>query len=601
MKRLLLFFALLVYLTNTLYAQKDTVVVPGYYETNTYGTLNNSITAAVSGGTINNTVFKLNPYEVYVLSSSIFMDKGQNLEIVAPKPGTDQNSAPPQIVWTEEAITRDYIIQSYSDVVMKNIWVRYADFLGAKVSSSITFENQDEADDPEKGTFDGCIFDYDGIGSEAGGTITVKADHFVGKFENCYFRNNSDDHFQYYGRAVSFPYQSTGWHNDSLFFENCTFTNISRIVMQEGNEWSSNIQLNHCTILNTVEWVIQQSWFEHLSVTNSIIVNPYMLGYRALDQYKPGQTYDDFLNGLTNPPGGALFQDPGLVDSLGFSVPFTDSDRKIFVGNDAYLYTSAMLNWYTDCGWCQQEHKNRLDEELHHPYPMVGKNGLKYIDSLGTDGKKVFKTMNIDSSTIYSDDPGFIVSATNQDTMLMFIEFKWSTAADINWSYAPWAGFSQTWPLPENLAYTNAQYQTAAMGGFPLGDLNWFPDKMASWEAQRDAEWTTINNWLDYGAANPTGVIEAQGAKPVNYVLKQNYPNPFNPTTNIAYSIPKSGQVSLKVFNLLGQEVVTLHNGYQQAGNYTTSFDASGLASGVYLYRLQSGNVSISKKFVLMK
>ncbi len=255
MKRFLLFLSVMLCLSTMLYAQKDTVSVQGYYESgNKYGTLNDAIETAITNGTINNTVFKLTPYEVYVLSRSIYLDHGQNLEIVAPKPGTTQESAPPQIVWTEEPIDRGYIIQSYGDVVMKNIWVRYADILGNKVaSSSIVFENQNDANDPEQGDFDGCLFDYAGIGVEAGGAVTVKANHFVGNFTNCYFRNLSDNHFRYYGRAVSFPFQSTGWHYDKLLFENCTFTNIGRIVMEEGNEYGDNILINHCTMLNSLE------------------------------------------------------------------------------------------------------------------------------------------------------------------------------------------------------------------------------------------------------------------------------------------------------------------------------------------------------------
>src|SRR5690606_6303273 len=92
----------------------------------TEGTLNAAIEAAKASGNINNTVFKLKPYEVYVLSGSIFMDVGQNLEIVADKPGNDQESAPPQIVWTNEEIDRAYIIQTYGNLTMKNVWVRGA-------------------------------------------------------------------------------------------------------------------------------------------------------------------------------------------------------------------------------------------------------------------------------------------------------------------------------------------------------------------------------------------------------------------------------------------------------------------------------------------
>jgi len=88
---------------------------------------------------------------------------------------------------------------------------------------------------------------------------------------------------------------------------------------------------------------------------------------------------------------------------------------------------------------------------------------------------------------------------------------------------------------------------------------------------------------------------------PENYTLQQNYPNPFNPATRIDYSIAKRGQVTLKVFNVVGQEVATLFSGVQEAGHYEASFDAKTLSSGVYLYRLQAGNTTITKKMIALE
>ncbi|MBN2011861.1 T9SS type A sorting domain-containing protein [candidate division KSB1 bacterium] len=612
MKKLLLSLLVVVCLSSMLYAQKDTVNVEGYYATGgTYGTLNDAIETAIANGTINNTVFKLAPFEIYVLSRSIYMDHGQNLEIVAPKPlnagdadaETVQNSAPPQIVWTEEGIDRTYLIQSYGDVVMKNIWVRYADVLGSKVGGSITFENQDEANDPEIGEFEGCLFDYCGIGAESAGAFCIKADHYQGTYKNCYWRNNADNHFRYYGRAVSFPYQSTGWHYDMLLFENCTFTNLARIVMQEGNEFGSNIHINHCTLVNSIEWVFQSAgWLETASITNSIFVNPMMIGYRALDVCDDDQDYGDFEDGLCDPPDGGLINGITEADSFGFQVDFTDLDRKLFIGNNAYMYMDWFKAWYTGCTWCQENTRTRHPEENYNPSPMLGENEIAFIDSVDAEGNKVFKKMNVDWATIYDMDPEFIVSPTNEDTLKIFMEYKWSTNADVDWSYKPNAGFNQVWPLPENLAYNNTAYQTAAMGGFPLGDLNWYPDQMAAWKAQSDAEWTIINNWLDYG--NPEGtstVRRISNTRPADYTLGQNYPNPFNPTTNIEYSIATAGHVTLKVFNSLGQEVATLYDNIQDAGKYVATFDGSKLSSGNYIYQLRSGDVTLTRKFALMK
>jgi len=98
-----------------------------------------------------------------------------------------------------------------------------------------------------------------------------------------------------------------------------------------------------------------------------------------------------------------------------------------------------------------------------------------------------------------------------------------------------------------------------------------------------------------------TGVKEIHGVLPEAYNLEQNYPNPFNPTTNIRYSIPASSDVSLKVYNLVGEEVATLVNGHQDAGHYVADFDATNLANGTYFYTLKAGNFSETKKMLLIK
>jgi len=88
---------------------------------------------------------------------------------------------------------------------------------------------------------------------------------------------------------------------------------------------------------------------------------------------------------------------------------------------------------------------------------------------------------------------------------------------------------------------------------------------------------------------------------PTTYELAQNYPNPFNPSTTIKYQLPKDGIVTLKVYDILGSEVATLVNEQKTAGRYEVSFNASQLASGVYIYRLQSGEYISSRKMMLLK
>jgi hypothetical protein len=88
---------------------------------------------------------------------------------------------------------------------------------------------------------------------------------------------------------------------------------------------------------------------------------------------------------------------------------------------------------------------------------------------------------------------------------------------------------------------------------------------------------------------------------PIEYKLSQNYPNPFNPATTIRYSIPKQQKVTLKLYNVLGQEVATLINRVQKAGHYQLNYNAKDLASGVYIYTIKAGEFNSSKKMLLLK
>lgn len=111
------------------------------------------------------------------------------------------------------------------------------------------------------------------------------------------------------------------------------------------------------------------------------------------------------------------------------------------------------------------------------------------------------------------------------------------------------------------------------------------------------------------GGVGMSGVITVQAATDVNdngnpiykFELNQNYPNPFNPSTKIIFTIQERSNVSLKVFNLLGSEVISLVNEEKPAGNYTVIFNASSLSSGTYFYRLSTGSFTEVKKMILMK
>ena len=98
-----------------------------------------------------------------------------------------------------------------------------------------------------------------------------------------------------------------------------------------------------------------------------------------------------------------------------------------------------------------------------------------------------------------------------------------------------------------------------------------------------------------------TNSVGKNNILPLEYQLNQNYPNPFNSKTNIKYQIPNTGIVKIIIYDLLGREVKTLVNEYKQPGTYQVSFNAEGLSSGIYFYRMRSGDFTETKKLVLIK
>ncbi|MBU2493993.1 MAG: T9SS type A sorting domain-containing protein, partial [Bacteroidetes bacterium] len=120
-----------------------------------------------------------------------------------------------------------------------------------------------------------------------------------------------------------------------------------------------------------------------------------------------------------------------------------------------------------------------------------------------------------------------------------------------------------------------------------------------------DGIWT--ENWTalsKYGFTPSTTVDvneDQMVGVPSNYSLDQNYPNPFNPATTIRFAVPEAANVKLRVFNILGQQVAELINGFRNAGTYNINWNAENVSSGVYIYRLEAGSNVITKKMTLLK
>ena len=593
MNRFLTTLFLTAMLCASVYAQKTTVVVQDYWTTGKEGTLNDAVTAAINAGKLSTTVFKLSPYGTYVLNGTITTPAGQTLEITADAPGTTQATSPPMICWTAStAPSKTYMFDVAGTIKMTNLWLLWASLDGTRYVSTIRVGDSASVAGG-RCEFTNVMFDY--VNQSSSGAVQPFATHFKGFFKNCYFRNATDDHFRYYSRAVSVPFAATGLHTDSLSFENCTFANIGYVYMQEGGVYGDNVFFNHCTFYNVVMYTLESGWWWKMYVTNSLFINTFMYGY---------------IPAAGGPGSGTIQIAPvdsgGMGGGFGFTVPFKEQDRRILFANNNYFMEQWLFDWMgfgpNGNPYSIAQHRNRTDDQIPLPQPMMDGRTVTFFDStVAATGKKAFPYMN--RANLDSMDAGFINPPVNKDSLKTFLYNKWNNNADQLWAYQPWNGWAQIWPVKENMAYTNTTLQTHAMGGYPLGDLyHWWPAKYTQWSAQAAAENTRINSWLVNGKDPLASSVEKlSGDIPLKYELGQNYPNQLNPTTQIAYSLPQTGQVSLKVFNELGQEVAILVDGEQHAGKYIATFDGKGLPSGVYFYRLQSGNASLTQKLVLMK
>ena len=176
-----------------------------------------------------------------------------------------------------------------------------------------------------------------------------------------------------------------------------------------------------------------------------------------------------------------------------------------------------------------------------------------------------------------------------------------------NWFRYPYL-LNQTHPVNVSTwVYSPADY--LAEGQDHLGYLSWWYNHIPRYSGVTDG---VLNNWwmyfLDFDTAMvlakqipPVGISETRDVVPVEFRLEQNYPNPFNPKTVVSSQLPVASDVRLVIYDLLGREVATLVNERRSAGSYRDSFDASGLASGVYFYRLTAGSFVQTKKMLMLR
>jgi hypothetical protein len=340
---------------------------------------------------------------------------------------------------------------------------------------------------------------------------------------------------------------------DSLVVVNNTFVNNGDRVIRH---YSSTAPLkymlfDHNTVVNNYAFHGMMALGitgSKIIITNNFFQNPFALGADT-DVVRQAEFGDSGeMDPRNNQPRMVWIQ----------SVP--NNDTTVWtIRNNYYSITTAQQNWYTK-------------------YAGVGVTGEgskltwrtnKKVDSvLAFQKVSTYLTKVPETGAAYMDWYRSPSGANKTKSQATFDPTK----NDYNRLSFDWLEDSLNCKYP-----TTASIYTAADGGKPVGALTW---------------WN-----MTYSAVEKIG---GQGV-PETFALSQNYPNPFNPSTVLEYSLSKTSHVVLEVFNVLGQSVARLVDEQLTPGTYKTTFDASSLSSGVYLYQLKAGDFVQAKKMVLMK
>jgi hypothetical protein len=411
-------------------------------------------------------------------------------------------------------------------------------------------------------------------------------------------------------------YDSVSYPLEELIVENSTHVQASGIMYKFRNFPAKRVVFNHNTFVNSTGQIITSFGYEYnMIVANNLFVNSNVQAfYPGLDDTEIGLQHQphgiinlDHFEG-TNWAGEPHGVNPDLLPN-GLA-----TERKVLVDrNGAYWdpRLTQIVEYLNDNNIpCDDANCSGIAGEWMSQMITMNERTQSLFDDNET------YPLLTEGVWVMEGDPNFV---SLEDRVEQLIQWGIATAPAGNDDLLPKfrspgnmavTGEPENflffdWPLYPNLAYTNEAYLTAGLGGYPLGDLNWFPEQKEGWEAQKDDLYAELQTALNEG--RPTSSVrEIGGTIPSSIHLAQNYPNPFNPTTEIQFSLPNQANVSLEIYDITGRLITTLINGSMSSGNYTVTWDATNqfgqtVSSGIYLYRLQAGDIVETKRMTFIK
>ena len=566
----------------------DTLVIKDYTD---YGNKANSLYIAMLADTLSvpaGRVYELMANGFFPLANNPSSSAAHKTVIVGSDArmlvkNADALSAPPLITGNVGSSVNQGAVNAGGDLTIKN-----CNLVPAASDGSLAWAYTGTSASNLHIVYDNCLFERTRWIFLAGFN-----EHCDMTFRNCYFVNMNGQPCRRNGGVLdSFQPQ------DSVVVENCTHIMAQGSMYKWRDHTINRIIVNHNTFINCAGYIFMDLGYQsNTSLTNNIFINSNIQAYPAMHSIDDGEQDLDWLP-------------MGLVNVYPDSADVATATKRKFLVQDNLAYWDPYLN-----DMISTLNTTHINSVTNWKSQMIVANARtdSMFKHLGRFSGSVYSYLNMDTwktALPTFTDPKNLFTTTSGGALNALKTFALATVDTsslgavllADWrlvNIGPAYYVYSDWPIPVNLAYNDAALLTAGLGGYPLGDLNWFPTQKAAWQLQRATELQRIANAMNAGtlvsvSGRPTGL-------PGTFELEQNYPNPFNPSTKIDFTIPTSGPVQLKVYNVLGEEVATLVNETLALGKHSVTFNASKLASGVYLYKITAGSFVSTMKMVLLK